>query len=169
MKHLFVFLSVLFLTSLAYGQVEKSDDIYQSIANCDSLLFSVGFNTCDIDILEELISSDFTFFHDQAGITESKSAFIEGIENGLCKLPYKAIRIKKESSFEIYPLKSGDEVYGAIQHGEHQFYAQEGENQKYMTSTAKFTHVWVKEKEGWKLRSALSYDHVEVAKTDPDQ
>jgi len=29
----------------------------------------------------------------------------------------------------------------------------------YKTSTAKFTHLWVKGKEGWTLKRVLSYDH----------
>jgi len=80
----------------------------------------------------------------------------------LCKLPYKAIRVLDKSSTEIYPLFENGNLYGAIQNGEHSFYALEATNQKRMTSIAKFTHVWIMENEKWKLKSVLSYNHLNV-------
>ena len=65
--------------------------LYITIKENDSLLFDIGFNTCNIEILQDLISQDFTFFHDQTGIIESKDEFIESVQNGLCKLPYKPV------------------------------------------------------------------------------
>ena len=164
MKQLTISIVVLFLTFSAFSQIDKSNDLYTTIKENDSLLFDVGFNTCNIDIFQELVSQEFIFYHDQTGITESKEAFIESIGNGLCKLPYKALRILKNSSLTIYPLKNIDTIYGAIQNGEHSFYAIEADNQKYLTSVAKFTHVWIIENGGWKLRSVLSYDHKDIDK-----
>src|SRR5262249_421878 len=46
------------------------------------------------------------------------------------------------------------------------FYAQEKGRPEYLTSTAKFTHVWLLENGKWKLSRALSYDHQEPAATD---
>lgn len=164
MRQVTISIAVLFLTFSAYCQVDKSDDLFNTIKKNDSLLFDVGFNTCNIEILQNLISQEFTFFHDQSGITKTKDAFIESVQNGLCKLPYKAIRTLNQSSISIYPLNSNDTIYGAIQNGDHSFYALEGNNQKYLTSTAKFTHVWVIENGEWKLRSVLSFDHKDVEK-----
>ena len=165
MKHVTTSIVFLFLTFSAYCQVDKSDDLYRIIKEKDSLLFDIGFNTCNIEILQDLISQEFTFIHDQSGITKSKEAFIESVQNGLCKLPYKAIRTLNQGSTSIYPLHKNDTIYGAIQNGEHCFYALEGTNQKYLTSTAKFTHVWVVENGEWRLRSVLSFDHEDIEKT----
>ena len=165
MKHVTTSIVFLFLTFSAYCQVDKSDDLYRIIKEKDSLLFDIGFNTCNIEILQDLISQEFTFIHDQSGITKSKEAFIESVQNGLCKLPYKAIRTLNQGSTSIYPLHKNDTIYGAIQNGEHSFYALEGTNQKYLTSTAKFTHVWVVENGEWRLRSVLSFDHEDIEKT----
>ena len=154
----------MFLTFPAYCQPDESDNIFKTIKENDSLLFNVGFNTCNIDILQDLIGQEFTFYHDQAGVIESKDVFIESVQNGICKLPYKAVRILNQSSVTIYPLKSNETIYGAIQSGAHSFYALEGNNQKYLTSIAKFTHVWIIENGVWKLRSVLSYDHKDIGK-----
>jgi len=151
-------------TISTFCQVDRSDRLYKAIQEKDSLLFDIGFNTCNIEMLQNLISQEFTFFHDQSGITRSKDAFIKSVQNGLCKLPYKPIRILNQSSSTIYPLNSNHTIYGAIQNGEHSFYALEGNNQKYLTSTAKFTHVWIVENGVWKLRSVLSFNHKDVDK-----
>lgn len=126
----------------------------------DSLLFEEAFNRCGTKVLDEIIADDFTFYHDQSGITESKIIFIDGIENGICQLSYKALRQLKRNSTYVYPLFRNDTLYGAIQEGEHSFYALEGNNHKYLTSEAKFTHVWILEGNVWKLKTALSFNHV---------
>ena len=115
------------------------------------MLFYVGFNTCDISQFEELVSDNFEFYHDQAGITSGKAAFIAGIKDGLCKLNYKARRQLIENTLEVYPLEKNGVLYGAIQTGVHQFYAIEKDKPEYLTSTAKFTHIWLLENERWKL------------------
>jgi hypothetical protein len=125
----------------------------------DSLLFNLGFNNCDIDILKTLVDDDFTFFHDLSGITNGKKDFIEGVQFGLCEMPYKAVRELIPESVTIYPLDKDNVLYGVIQMGNHNFYAIEGENVKYLTSMAKFTHVWLLVEGHWKLHSVLSYDH----------
>jgi len=154
----------LFLTLAAQCQADQSEDLFKTIEEKDSLLFDIGFNACNPDILQELVSEAFTFYHDQSGITESKEAFIESIRNGLCKLPYKAFRVLNDGSLAVYPLKRNSTIYGAIQNGEHRFYALESDNQKYLTSVARFTHVWIIENGVWKLRSVLSFDHQNVDK-----
>jgi CubicO group peptidase (beta-lactamase class C family) len=164
LKQVTISILILFLTLSAYSQVNNSDDLYKTIHENDSLLFDIGFNTCNIQILQDLIGQEFSFYHDQSGITNSKEAFIESVQNGLCKLPYKAIRVLNKGSSSIYPLKSNDTIYGAVQNGEHSFYALEENNQKYLTSTAKFTHVWIIENGTWKLRSVLSYNHEDIDK-----
>lgn len=168
MKKITISLFLVFLTFLMYGQVDKSNTLVKTIQEKDSLLFELGFNSCNTKILQELVSENFTFYHDQAGVIQSKDAFIESIQNGLCQLPYKAFRVLNTSSQAVYPLKRNDTLYGAIQNGEHSFYALESDNQKYLTSVAKFTHLWMIENGKWKLHSVLSYDHQNISKKDSE-
>jgi CubicO group peptidase (beta-lactamase class C family) len=158
---------IILATALAFSssaQQEGSIDLNSAIIEADSLLFDVGFNRCDIQLLDTLISEEFSFYHDQSGITESKDEFIRSVENGLCKLPYKALRVMDEEDSSVFPMRKDGEIYGAIQHGEHRFYALENNQQKFLTSIAQFTHVWVIENHAWKLRTVLSYDHYELVK-----
>ncbi len=146
-------------TTVLFSQVDTSSELYKTIKNRDSLLFNVGFNTCDISQFENLVSDDFEFYHDKAGITQSKAAFISDIKNGLCKLNYKPFRELVAGSMEVYPMEKNGVLYGAIQMGVHKFYAIEKDKPMYQTDMAKFTELWLLENGNWKLSRVLSYDH----------
>lgn len=162
MKKHFILIPLFLLTILANAQVEKSSELYKTIKEKDSLLFNIGFNNCDIIQFKNLVSDNFEFYHDQSGITKSKSEFIQSIENGLCKLDYKPKRVIDEKSLDIFPLNNNGVLYGAIQTGEHSFYAIEKNKTEYLTSNAKFTHLWILEKGKWKFTKGLSYNHRDI-------
>jgi CubicO group peptidase (beta-lactamase class C family) len=164
MKKYFLLFHIVLLSIVVSAQTEKSTELYQIIKEKDSLLFNLGFNNCDISQFENLVSEKFEFYHDQSGITNSKSAFINSIQNGLCKLNYKPKRVLVENSLEVYPLKNNGTLYGAIETGIHHFYAIEKDSSEYLTSIAKFSHIWILENGNWKLSKGLSYDHKDFEK-----
>lgn len=142
------------------GQVKQDSDLYKTIISKDSLLFNIGFNTCDISQFEKLMSDNLEFFHDKDGVSDKKE-FLYNLKNGLCASPdkYQSRREMIKGSTEIYPLYNNDSIYGAIQVGRHQFYETiVGEKERF-ASAAKFTHVWLLENGEWKLSKSLSYDH----------
>lgn len=138
--------------------------MYKSIIAHDSLIFDVGFNKCEIKQIENLLSENFEFYHDQAGITQTKSKFIESVKNNICNLTYKPRRVLEIESVQIFPLKLDGTIYGAIQKGNHKFYATQKNQPEYLTTTAQFTHIWILENNQWKLSKGLSYDHKDVDK-----
>lgn len=162
--------SILFLLFFIFGnaQVGKRDQLYITLKEKDSLLFNEGFNKCSISQFEKLLSESFEFYHDQGGITSSKKAFIEGVKKNVCTLSYRAERRLDNNSLEVFPLNKNGVLYGAIQQGVHHFYAIEKDGSKYLTSTAKFTHVWLLENGDWKLSKGLSYDHQDFEKPKDD-
>ena len=138
---------------------QVNDELIQVIYSKDSLLFTVGFNTCNLAPFQELVSTDCEFFHDQSGFTTSKEAFIAQIENGLCKMNYKATRELIPGTLKVYPMKNNGTLYGAIQEGEHRFYATYPGKDPVVTSEARFTHLWILENDQWFLKRVLSFDH----------
>ncbi len=153
-------MSLFMTTYTAFAQLDKNAGLYKTILSKDSLLFNVGFNTCDISQFEHLLSEHFEFFHDKDSISHKKT-FLYHLRNGLCKSPttYQSRRALITESTEIYPLYKKDVLYGAIQTGKHKFYETiKGKNETY-ASTAKFTHVWLLENGHWKLAKSLSFDH----------
>jgi hypothetical protein len=152
---------VCFFTATALAQ-NADTELFRTLAAKDSLLFNVGFNNCDTTQFEDLISENFEFYHDKAGVTHTKAEFMAGIRNVLYKLPYKARRELVQNSLEVHPLFNSGKLYGAVQTGTHRFYALEKDKPEYITSVAKFTHLWLLDSTGnWKLARVLSYDHEE--------
>lgn len=157
------FICICFLILLnwsASAQVGQESILYKTILSKDSLLFQVGFNTCDISQFEALLSENFEFFHDKSGISDRKK-FLSDLKTGLCKSPdtYQSRRELIRERIQVFPLYDNGELYGAIQHGEHKFYEKMDGKAEQFASTAKFTHVWIIENGKWKLKSGLSYDH----------
>ena len=154
-----LFILIIFSSS-SIAQLDKKLELYNTILIKDSLLFNVGFNTCDISQFENLLSKNLKFLHDKDGISDKKE-FLYNIKNGLCSSPdkYQSRRELIKNSTEIYPLYKNDTIYGAIQNGAHRFYETiEGKEEKF-ASSAKFSNVWLLENGQWKLTESLSFDH----------
>lgn len=158
MKKIILYLCCCF-PALLMGQVTPDTDLYKSIQKNDSLLFNIGFNTCDISQFENLVSDDFEFYHDKSGITNSKKAFLESIKNGLCQSEYKPQRELLQGTMEVFPLENNGILYGAIQMGRHRFFETHNGKKQY-ESTARFTHVWILKNGKWEFLRGLSYDHL---------
>lgn len=153
---------ILFLSWSTFALSAQSDHastLFKTLKAQDSLLFDVGFNTCDISQFEKLVSEDFEFYHDKSGITTSRKDFIANTRDGLCKMSYKAKRVLDPGSLEVYPMENNGILYGALQSGTHRFYAIEGDKPEYLTSTARFMHIWLLEDGQWKLTRVISFDH----------
>jgi hypothetical protein len=157
-KFLFSLLVILLGTTSLFAQ-DTSSELFEELRLKDSLIFKLGYNQCDTTQMRALFHDDFEFYHDQGGLMDSKEAFIKNMPN-LCKMSYKATRELVAGSLEVYPLYNNGQLYGAIQKGVHEFYAEEEGKPIYLTSTAKFTHLWVLNNDQWQLKRVLSYDHV---------
>lgn len=141
------------------AQVSESSELFKTLAQKDSLLFDEGFNRCKIQVTEDIISGELEFYHDTGGF-QDREAFFKAVKENICSSPdRKPIRKLVLGTLKVFPLKDNGRLYGAIQKGIHQFYIKEPGKDLYLTSTAKFTHLWILESESWKLRSVLSYDH----------
>lgn len=164
-KYLFIYFGIfsIFLNShILNAQVEKSSELFQQLKAADSLLFNVGFNTCNMASFEKVVSENFEFYHDKGGITNSKADFIKAFKNGLCKTPetYQSRRELVKESLEVFALKNNGELYGAIQNGRHQFHEKSVGSPETKGNIARFTHLWLLEDGVWKLTRSLSYDHL---------
>jgi hypothetical protein len=141
------------------AQVAKSSELFKALAKKDSLLFNEGFNLCNIQVTEDIISKDLEFYHDTGGI-QDREQFFKAIKENICSSPdKKPIRKLVLGTLNVFPLEDNGHLYGAIQEGIHQFYIKEPGRDLYLTSSAKFTHLWILEEDSWKLKTVLSYDH----------
>lgn len=142
-----------------FCQLEKSDTLYTELKVLDSLLFEEGFNKCRLTIVDSIVSANFEFYHDQNGI-QDKPLFLKGFRESLCSNPErKPIRKLVRGTLEVFPLHNEGVLYGAIQTGIHEFFIKEPDKELYKTNVAPFTSLWIIEKNQWKLKRVLSYDH----------
>ncbi|HLF63230.1 MAG TPA: nuclear transport factor 2 family protein [Saprospiraceae bacterium] len=153
-----ILIAILLFSGIVNFTAQTSEEIYDILKSKDSLLFNAVFDLCDSLTAIAFISEDFEFYHDQSGITNSKAGFMQSIQS-LCTLPYDPRRELDPESLEMFPLYNEGKLYGAIQSGVHKFYAKEVEKHEYLTSTARFTHLWILENGEWKLKRVLSFDH----------
>ncbi|HAS46410.1 MAG TPA: nuclear transport factor 2 family protein [Microscillaceae bacterium] len=162
---------VLFCLQLSTGQalkqtregIARSSALFQTLKKKDSLFFDLAFNQYDGVGLGAYLHDDFEFYHDQSGVTNSKAEFLKDIPS-LGKMSYKPVRKLVKNSLQVFPLYNQGKLYGAIQKGIHEFYAIKKGKEPYLTSTAKFTHVWIKDKDQWRIKRVLSYDHYKPKK-----
>lgn len=163
MKQLkYILLTIMFLVSFtSLAQVDKDSELFRALKANDSLLFEVGFNTCDLSQFENFMADDLEFYHDKSGVTNSLSKFLEVMKTGLCKPSntYKARRELIKESLEVFPLYDNGKLYGAIQTGEHRFFEKNNDQPEKAGSIAKFIHLWVNEEGQWQLKRVLSFDH----------
>lgn len=162
LQHIFILISILTvgIISPLKAQVSENSELYKTLKTNDSLLFNVGFNKCDIQQFQNLTSDDLEFYHDKAGVINSKEEFIKVMANGICKKdnPYKARRELVENSLKVFPLYNNGKLYGAIQNGNHRFF-ENFEGKEKAGSIAKFSHLWILEDNQWKIKRIYSFDH----------
>lgn len=158
MKHILLIIACC-LSLHTFAQVSDTSALYKTIKAKDSLLFDIGFNTCNLSPYDTLIADDFKFYHDKGGITNGKAAWIKSMQDGICKMTYKADRQLVAGTLRIFPLENNGILYGAIETGDHAFFETPPQGQRHQTGQAKFTLLWLLTNGHWQAASALSYDH----------
>lgn len=128
----------------------KPDDqkLYETIIALDSAFFT-AYNTCDVNLAaySDFYSDDIEFYHDKGGLMTSKQAIVDGTKKNVCG---KVTRELVKGSIEVYPIKD----YGAVEIGLHKFHNSEEPNA--VAETARFTVIWKKENNGWKITKVIS-------------
>jgi ketosteroid isomerase-like protein len=120
--------------------------IYDSIVAMDKK-WEDAYNTCKLEVMEEIISEDLEFYHDQGGLLTSKTKLNEALKNNICG---KVKRVLKRGSIEVYEIKG----YGAVEMGWHGFQGirEQGEPDHY----SKFVHLWKRENGQWRITRVIS-------------
>lgn len=122
------------------------ETLYDSIVAMDAR-WEDAYNNCKLDVMEEIISEDLEFYHDQGGLLTSKKKLNEALKNNICG---KVKRELKEGSIEVYAIKG----YGAVEMGLHGFLPlnQQGHASHY----SKFVHLWKRENGYWRITRVIS-------------
>jgi hypothetical protein len=120
--------------------------LYDSIVIVDTK-WEDAYNNCKLDVMEEIISEDLEFYHDQGGLMTSKKKLTEALKNNICG---KVTRELKKGSLEVYPING----YGAVEMGMHAFHNSKESNSE--SHYAKFVHLWKRENGKWRITRVIS-------------
>jgi hypothetical protein len=149
------------LAGIAQTCAQSADQkLTATILHLDSAFWN-AYNNCDTAHFKDFVTNDVEFYHDKGGITSGASALIESLDKNICGAPYKVRREAVAGSVKVYPLRNGNEIYGAIISGEHLFFMTEQGKPEHQTGVANFTQLWVLKDGIWKMSRILSYNHHE--------
>jgi Domain of unknown function (DUF4440) len=144
---------------LTPGAAPAPPELVALLAEKDRQLFDAVFS-CKLDLLATLVADDFEFIHDKWGQTaDSGARFLDAMREN-CKgqetgQNFRARRELVEGSMTVHVLNN----YGAMQMGEHRFYALPPGLPDRLTEDGKFIDVWRQIEGEWKLARVISYDH----------
>jgi hypothetical protein len=158
---------ILLAATPAWGQGKAepaaTPDLDARFAELDRQLFELGYNDCDLEVMAELISEDFEFYHDVGGVTLGRTAFVESFDRNICQGDYQLVRTLVDGSLVLYPLYDNGVLYGAVQTGEHLFSMVRPGEAPELTGRAGFTTLWRLEGDAWRMSRVLSYDHQPIS------
>jgi len=129
--------------------VDKATDpksLYDTIAAMDAR-WEDAYNTCKLDVMEEIISEDLEFYHDQGGLMTSKQKLNDALKANICG---KVTRELKKGSLEVYAIRG----YGAVEMGLHGFHNNQEPNAQLHYS--KFVHIWKRDQGKWRITRVIS-------------
>lgn len=137
--------------------VKSTDKLYRELAAKDSLLFDIAFNTCKVADLQQVLSADFTFFHDNGydGFTtdQSGSKFIGNVERFCANRENRMRREIEKGSLQTFAIGEND----AVQTGVQRLYLTLKNQPEHLVEISKFTRNWKKTKSGWKMTQETDF------------
>ena len=129
-----------------------SGELFETIKRMDAAVFD-AFNARDLERLMSMFTEDLEFYDDGSkGGGKSLAQVREDFSKVFANVPDLRRELLPES-LEVYPLQG----YGAIEVGEHRFCHEENGNPS--CAVMKFSMVWRKVGDAWKLSRVLSYAH----------
>jgi hypothetical protein len=109
----------------AKAQVNEDSLVIKTILKDDSI-FWFGYNNCNMPLMQQYIADDIEFYHDKGGITLGAKDLTSALQKNICG--NDSIKIRREvvkGSVNVFTLKNGNIIYGAVISGEHLFYVTE--------------------------------------------
>lgn len=131
----------------------------EAVTSLDSLFWE-HYNNCNVEAMRSFFTDNIEFYHDKGGVINGMENFLTTSKKNLCS--NENFRLRREAvpgTVNVFPMKDGDKLYGAILSGQHVFYIVENGKEPRLDGLARFTHLWMKTESGWKMSRVLSYDH----------
>jgi ketosteroid isomerase-like protein len=132
------------------GSKFNSGALFETITRMDRHLCAV-FNAHNVDRLMEMATKDLEFYQDIDGLKGYQQCY-DQFKN-LFATNTDLRRELVDGSIEVYPIKD----YGALEIGQHRFC--HTENGKEACGVFKFTILWQKADDSWKIARVINYGY----------
>lgn len=157
-KLLFILVTIIFLLFRICVNAQTSGNtgssLYTKLEEMDSVIFANVY-TCNRAKNETFFTDDIEFYHDKGGVTKSRKALVDQLQNNFCGEGKTKLRRELiKGSMQVYPIDN----YGAVQLGDHRFYITENGKES-LSGVAKFIHLWKYENGEWRISRVFSLDH----------
>lgn len=134
---------------------ETEASVAANLKQLDAQLFKAAFETCDMDVVTDLLADDLEFYHDRDGLSYTTAdAFIADVKRDCGG----GKRVLVADSLTTHMI--GD--FGAMQHGRHEFHQVMPDGSSIAREKGVFMHMWKRDDSGgagWKVSRIISYDH----------
>jgi uncharacterized protein DUF4440 len=147
------------LVPVARAAEPSPADVATAVLERDTAFWK-AYNACAVAALPQFFTTDVEFYHDRGGVTLGLEALVASLRDNLCSNP--AYHLRREAvagTVQVFPLKKGDAVYGALLAGEHVFYVTDKGKPEFLDGHARFADLWLLKDGAWKMARILSYDH----------
>jgi ketosteroid isomerase-like protein len=120
-----------------------------------------AYNRRDPVTMNSFLADDVEFYHDRGGTLIGKAEL--GKANSVMKTNKARLRrALVPGSLHLYPMRRGEQIYGAVVTGEHDFFAMESGKADQLLGRALFTHLMLLKDGQWKIARILSYSHMDA-------
>ena len=136
-------------------------ELYNKLAEKDSLLFNAVFNTCKSNEIENILAADFVFYQDRGfsapTAIQPREEFIKKIkESCTAKNKEKGMSMRREivkTSLQVERVNQNEVMQTGIQH----FYTVADNKEEQLVEESKFSRTWKNKNGEWKLARELDY------------
>jgi Domain of unknown function (DUF4440) len=135
-------------------------EIRQAIMEADREMFDAVFTHCDAARVGSMVTDDVRFIHDKAGqFASSKSELVSMLSEECARQAngtnFRSRRELIPDSLHIYAINQ----YGAVELGQHRFFALIPGKPEQLTETGEFVILWKQVGDRWLMAETISYDH----------
>ena len=143
--------------------IPEQPGLTEEIAARDREFFALFFEGCDPHRLRKMLADDLEMYHDKDGfVLHSADEMVADYAKSCAERrkpdAWRSRRELDKASLRVDPVPG----YGAIEDGVHFFYERKGDGPEKKVGRGRFTQLWVRAGDGWRLARIFSFAHAPV-------
>lgn len=146
--------------SARFFRAEPQGDWDKPLRAADDAYWA-AYNRADAVAMNAMLADDVEFYHDRGGSLVGKAA-LSGANDVMKTSKDRLRRAAVDGTVHFYPMRKGEQLYGAMVTGEHQFFATSPGKPESFAGRARFTQLMVLDGAQWKVSRIFSYDHLDA-------